>query len=154
MVKHWLIFLWGISLEQSNEIVYYFTCWYQKLRVTLIVIELKVTFNPITKSYFNSDWAGMVKYGYVPLGHRIQKSAITQLKYKSMNIADFLHAGCDGSFWLEHESCSLFLGFKYWGSTVVVLHCSYYLLRWLLSFGVPQSLSQGHYSWSILLSLS
>ena len=120
--------MWGISLEQSNEIVYYFTCWYQKLRVTLIVIELKVTFNPITKSYFNSDWAGMVKYGYVPLGHRIQKSAITQLKYKSMNIADFLHAGCDGSFWLEHESCSLFLGFKYWGSTVVVLHCSYYLL--------------------------
>ena len=120
--------MWGISLEQSNEIVYYFACWYQKLRVTLIVIELKVTFNPITKSYFNSDWAGMVRYGYVPLGHRIQKSAITQLKYKSMNIADFLHAGCDGSFWLEHESCSLFLGFKYWGSTVVVLHCSYYLL--------------------------
>ena len=108
----------------------------------MIVIELKVTFNPITKSYFNSDWAGMVKYGYVPLGHRIQKSAITQLKYKSMNIADFLHAGCDGSFWLEHESCSLSLGFKYWGSTVVVLHCSY-LLRCLLNFGVAQSLSHG-----------
>ena len=85
----------------------------------------------------------MVKYGCVLLGHRILKSAIPQLKNKSMNLADFLHAGCDGSFWLEHESCSLSLGFKYWGSTVVVLHCSYYLLRCLLNFGVPQSLSHG-----------
>ena len=55
----------------------------------------------------------MVKYGYLLLGHRILKSAIPQLKNKSMNLADFLHAGCDGSFWVEHESCSLSLGFKY-----------------------------------------
>ena len=84
----------------------------------------------------------MVKYGCFVLGHRILKSAIPQLKNKSMNLADFLHAGCDGSFWLEHESCSVSLAFKYWGSTVVVLHCSYYL-KCLLSFGVPQSLSHG-----------
>ena len=71
----------------------------------------------------------MVKCGYVLLGHRILKSAIPQLKNKSMDWADFLHAGCDVSFWLEHESCSLSLGFKYWGSNVVVLHCSYYLLK-------------------------
>ena len=55
----------------------------------------------------------MVKYGCALLGHRILKSAIPQLKNKSMNLADFLHAGCDGSFWVEHESCSLSLGFKY-----------------------------------------
>ena len=85
----------------------------------------------------------MVKYECVLLGHRILKSAIPQLKNKSMNGADFLHAACGGSFWLGHELCSLSLGFKYWGSTVVVLHCSYYLLRCLLNFGVPQSLSHG-----------
>ena len=85
----------------------------------------------------------MVKYGCVLLGHRVLKCAIPQLKNKLMNRADFLHAGCDGSFWLEHESCSLALGFKYWGSTIVALHCSYYLLRCLLNFGVPQSLSHG-----------
>ena len=85
----------------------------------------------------------MDKYGCVLLGHRVLKSAIPQLKNKSMNWADFLHAGCDGSFWLEHELCSLSLGFKYWDSTVVVLHCNYYLLRCLLSFGASQSLSHG-----------
>ena len=73
----------------------------------------------------------MVKYGYLLLGHRILKSAIPQLKNKSMNLADFLYAGCDVSFWLEHESCCLSLDFKYWDSTVVVLHCSYYLLKML-----------------------
>ena len=51
----------------------------------------------------------MVKYGRVLLGHRVLKSAIPQLKNKSMNIADFFHAGCDGSFWLEHESYFLSL---------------------------------------------
>ena len=100
--------------------------------------------------YFNSYWVGMVKYGYVLLGHRILKSAILQLKNKSMNWAHFLHAECDGSFWLEHELCSLSLGFKYWGSTVVVLHCSYYLLKCLLNFGVPQSLSHVQYCSSLL----
>ena len=50
-----------------------------------------------------------------------------------MNWADFLHAGFDGSFWLEHESCSVSLGFRYWGSTVVVLHCSYYILVKMLT---------------------
>ena len=82
----------------------------------------------------------MVKYGSALLG---LKSTIPQLKNKWMKWADFLHAGCNGSFWLEHESCSLSLGFKYWGSTVVVLHGSYYLLRCLLNFGVPQSFSHG-----------
>ena len=48
------------------------------------------------KSYFNSYWVAMVKYGCVLLGHRILKSAIPQLKNKSMNWADFLHAGSDG----------------------------------------------------------
>ena len=48
------------------------------------------------KSYFNSYWVGMVKYGCVLLGHRILKSAIPQLKNKLMNWADFLHAGSDG----------------------------------------------------------
>ena len=72
-----------------------------------------------------------------------------------MNWADFLHAGCDGSFWLEHESCSLSLGFKYWDSTVVVLHCSYtcqgdYLI--LVSLIVCLVFSNIH--GSILLSLS
>ena len=85
----------------------------------------------------------MVKYGCVLLGHRILKSAIPQLKNKLINWADFLHAGYDGSFWLEHESCSLSLGFKYCGSTIVVLHCSYYSFRCLLNFGVAQSLSHG-----------
>ena len=33
---------------------------------------------------------------------------------------------------------ALSLGFKYWDSTVVVLQCSYYLVRYLLNFGVPQ----------------
>ena len=59
------------------------------------------------KSYFNSYWVGIVKHGCVLLGHRILKSAIPQLKNELMNWADFLHAGCDGSFCLEHESCSL-----------------------------------------------
>ena len=85
----------------------------------------------------------MVKYGCDLLGYRILKSAIPQLKNKSH--AQKLHAGCDGSFWFEHQSCSLSLGFKYWGSTVVVLHCSYYLLRCLLNFCVPQSFSRGQY---------
>ena len=67
----------------------------------------------------------MVKYRCVLLVHSILKSAISQLKNKSMNCANFLHAGCDGSFWLEHESCPLSLGFKYCDSTVVVLQGSY-----------------------------
>ena len=82
----------------------------------------------------------MVKYGCALLG---LKSAIPLLKNKSMKWADSLPAGCNGSFWLEHELCSLSLGFRYWGSTVVILHCSYCLLRCLLNFGVPQSLSHG-----------
>ena len=48
------------------------------------------------ESYFNSYWVGMVKYGCVLLGHRTLKSAIPQLKNKSMNWADFSHAGSDG----------------------------------------------------------
>ena len=33
------------------------------------------------------------------------------------------------------------MAFKYWGSTLVVLHCSCYLLKCLLNFGLPQSWS-------------
>ena len=47
------------------------------------------------KSYFNSYWEGMVKYGCALLGHRTLKSAIPQFKNKSMNWAEFLHAGSD-----------------------------------------------------------
>ena len=57
-----------------------------------------------------------------------------------MDGTDFLHAENDGIIF----GCSLSLDFKYWVSTVVVLHCSY-LLRCLLNFGVPQSLSHGQY---------
>ena len=81
--------------------------------------------------------------GSIELIFMLMQINIPQLKNKSINWADFLHAGCDGSFWLEHELCSLSLGFKYWGSTVVVLHCNYHLLRCLLSFVAPQSLSHG-----------
>ena len=35
----------NISLEQSNEIVYFFTCWYQKLRVDRKILEWCVTRN-------------------------------------------------------------------------------------------------------------
>ena len=62
----------------------------------------------------------MVKYGCVLLDLKTLKSAIPQPKNKSMNWAEFLHAGSDGMVWLEHESRSLPLAFKYWGATVVV----------------------------------
>ena len=55
----------------------------------------------------------MVKYGCALLG---LKSAILQLKNKLMKWADFLHAGCDGSFWLEHD---------------------YALYLWVLNTGAP-----------------
>ena len=38
----------------------------------------------------------MVKYGCDVLGPGNLKSALSQLKNKSMNWADFLHAGSDG----------------------------------------------------------
>ena len=38
----------------------------------------------------------MVKYGSDLLGPGTLKSALSQLKNKSMNWADFLHAGSDG----------------------------------------------------------
>ena len=38
----------------------------------------------------------MVKYGCDLLGPGILKSALSQLKNKSINWADFLHAGSDG----------------------------------------------------------
>ena len=43
----------NISLEQSNEIVYFFTCWYQKLRVD--------------KKY----WVGVVRKGCGHPGHKV-----------------------------------------------------------------------------------
>ena len=81
-------------MDQSNCI---FSCWY---------------IFKTAKSYFDSYLVGMVKYACVFLGHRILTCDIRQLKSESMNWADFLHAGCDGSFWLEHESCTVSLGFK------------------------------------------
>ena len=43
-------------------------------------------------------------------------------KYIYMNWADFLHTWIDiyKYFWLDHQSLSLFVTFKCWGSTVVV----------------------------------
>ena len=48
------------------------------------------------KSYFNSYWVSFVKYEWMLLGHSTLKSAVPQPKYKSMNWANFLHAGSDG----------------------------------------------------------
>ena len=48
------------------------------------------------KSYFNSYWVGMVKYGCVFSGHMTLKSAVPEPKNKSMNWADFVHIGSDG----------------------------------------------------------
>ena len=87
----------------------------------------------------------MVRYACDLLVPGTQKSALSQLKNKLMNWADFLHAGSDGIICFDHQSCLVCLAFKYWGSTVVVLHSSCYLLRCLLNFGLPQSLSHGQY---------
>ena len=62
-----------------NELSWFFACSYMvsgKLKVTLGV--------------------HMVKYGCDVLGPGTLKSALSQLKNKSMNWADFLHAGSDG----------------------------------------------------------
>ena len=51
----------------------------------------------------------MVKYGCVLLDHRTLKSAIPQLKNKSMNWADYLHAGSDGIIFGENMNHALYL---------------------------------------------
>ena len=44
----------------------------------------------------------MVKYGCDVLGPGTLKSALSQLKNKLMNWADFLHAGSDGIICFDH----------------------------------------------------
>ena len=82
--------------------------------------------------------------GYVILGHRTLKSAIPQPEINWWIELIFACWKWWNNFWLEHESCPLSLAINFWGSTVVILHCNY-LLRCLLNFGAPQSLSHGQY---------
>ena len=60
-----------------NELSLFFACLY------MVSGKLKVTL-------------GMRKYGCDLLGPETLKSALYQLKSKSMNSADFLHVGSDG----------------------------------------------------------
>ena len=62
-----------------NELGRFFACSY------MVSGKLKVTLD-----------MHMVKYGCDLLGLRTLKSALSQLKNKSMNRADFLNAGSDG----------------------------------------------------------
>ena len=62
-----------------NELSWFFACSY------MVSAKLKVTLG-----------MHMVKYGCDVLGPGTLKSALSQLKNKSMNWADFLHAGIDG----------------------------------------------------------
>ena len=62
-----------------NELSSFFVCLY------MVSGKLKVTLG-----------MHMVKYGSDLLGPGTLKSALSQLKNKSMNWADFLHAGIDG----------------------------------------------------------
>ena len=81
----------NISLEQSNEIVYFFTCWYQKLRVDRKILAwcgqkwlwpswsqvngwmngwIELIYHADTNSrkltiiYFNNFWVAVVKNGH------------------------------------------------------------------------------------------
>ena len=81
----------NISLEQSDEIVYFFTCWYQKLRLdrkifgwvwsemvvaTLAIRWMDEWMNELSwlfacwckfrkvKNYFNNFWVAVVKNGH------------------------------------------------------------------------------------------
>ena len=65
--------------QWMNELSWFFTCSY------MVSGKLKVTLG-----------MHMVKYGCDLLGPVSLKSALSQLKNKSMNWADFLHAGSDG----------------------------------------------------------
>ena len=62
-----------------NELSWFFACSY------MVSGKLKVTLGMY-----------MVKYGCDVLGPGTLKSALSQLKNKSMNWADFLHAANDG----------------------------------------------------------
>ena len=62
-----------------NELSWFFACSY------MVSGKLKVTLG-----------MHMVKYGCDLLGPVSLKSALSQLKNKSMNWADFLHAGSNG----------------------------------------------------------
>ena len=64
-----------------------------------------------------ADFLHMVKYGCDLLGLGTLKSSLSQLKNKSMNWGDFLHAGSDGVIFSETINHALYL--------------------WLLSTGVP-----------------
>ena len=67
------------SQEWMNELSWIFTCWY------MVSGKLKVTWG-----------MHMIKYGCDLLGPGTLKSALSQLKNKSMNWVNFLHAGSDG----------------------------------------------------------
>ena len=69
----------AVSQEWMNELTWFFACSYMvsgKLKVTLGI--------------------QMVKYGCDLIDPGALKSTLSQLKNKSMNWADFLHAGSDG----------------------------------------------------------
>ena len=103
----------NISLEQSDELVYFFTCWYRKLRVDRKILGWLWTevFATTLVTRWMDEWTElifcmliygvkkavlgmyMVKCGCDLLGPDTLKSAMS--KNKSMNWADFLHAGGD-----------------------------------------------------------
>ena len=107
----------NISLEQSDEIVCFFTCWYQKLRVdrkilgwlwSEVVVATLVTrwmdewieliFCMLIhgvrkdKSYFRYALGQIWLWPFRP---RDSKICFISSKNKSMNWADFLHPGGD-----------------------------------------------------------
>ena len=71
--------------------------------------------------------------------------ALSQLKNKLMNWADFLHAGSDGIILNKTINLALYLWLLNAGLHVVVLYHSCYFLRFLLNLVLPQSFSHGQY---------
>ena len=81
MVKYGCV-LWGHGSLQSqwmNELSWFFACSYMLSEKPEVTLGMH-----------------MVKYVCDNLGPGTLKSALSQLKNKSMNWADFLHAGSDG----------------------------------------------------------
>ena len=76
----------AVSQELMNELSWFFTCPYMVSR------KVKVTLG-----------MHMVKYSCDLLSPGTLKSASSQLRNKSMNWPDFLHAGAEcNNFWLDH----------------------------------------------------
>ena len=69
----------GVSQEWMNKLSWYFACSY------MLSGKLKVTLG-----------MHMIKYGSNLLGPGVLRSALSQLKNKSIKWADFLYAGSDG----------------------------------------------------------